>query len=88
MIQFIKPTKINGEQLLEELNAAGVTITEPPMIDGDGNLWLEIKATDKTKATAVVEAHVGIDQVKTLTIEEKLASVGLSLNDLKTALGL
>lgn len=88
MIQFETPQNLNGEQLINELIASGVTITEPPLVDGNRNLWLEIKATDKTKAQAVVAAHEGIDTVKVLTIEQKLATVGLSLDDLKAALGL
>lgn len=88
MIKFITPESLNGKQLIDELVAAGVTITEPPLLDGNRELWLDIKALDKDKATAVVNAHVGVDYVPTLTIEQKLASVGLSISDLKTALGI
>jgi hypothetical protein len=55
------------------------------------NIDLVAKFTnvDKAKegvAAAVVAAHVGIDTEP--TIDDKLASVGLSLNDLKAALGI
>jgi len=88
MIQFEKPNNLNGKQLMDELVAAGVAITEPPLLDGNRKLWLEIKATDKTKAQPIVDAHVGIDTVKVLTVAEKLAIVDLSIDDLKAALGL
>jgi hypothetical protein len=88
MIQFETPQNLNGEQLINELIASGVTISEPPELDGNNNLWLKIKATDKTKAQAVVDAHQGIDTVKVLSIEDKLKKVDLTLDDLKAALGL
>jgi hypothetical protein len=86
MIQFDKPASLNGADLLEELNAGGVTITEPPMIDGNGKFWLDIDEKDIEKAKTIVAAHIGIDREPTIT--DKLASVGLSVTDLKAALGL
>ena len=88
MIQFDKPSNLNGSQLMSELKAAGVSISEAPVLDGNGVLWLEINTADKVKATSIVESHNGTDEIKVLTIDEKLASVGLSINDLKTALGI
>ena len=88
MIQFIKPQNVNGAELLVELNAGGVIVTESPMIDGDGNLWLDITEADKAKAMPIVAAHNGTLIAPEPTIADKLASVGLSINDLKAALGL
>lgn len=88
MIKFTKPTNLNGGELLKELNAGGVIITEPPLIDGAGDFWLEIAEADKAKATPIVAAHNGTVTPIEPTIEDKLASVGLSVADLKTALGL
>jgi hypothetical protein len=88
MIQFTKPTNLNGTELLTELNAGGVTVTEYPMIDGNGDFWLDITETDKAKAMPIVAAHNGTMVAPEPTIDEKLASVGLSINDLKDALGL
>ena len=59
MISFTKPTNLNGTELLAELNAGGVSITESPRIDGDGVFWLEIAEADKAKATPIVAAHNG-----------------------------
>lgn len=88
MIQFTKPENLNGTELLAELNAGGVVVTKPPLIDGNNNLWLDIAEADKAKATPIAAAHNGTTVAPELTIEDKLASVGLSLNDLKSALGL
>jgi hypothetical protein len=86
MIKFTKPQNLNGSELLAELNAAGVSITEPPFIDGHGELFLDIADADAKKAEGVVASHNGTTLAPEPTIAEKLASVGLSLEELKTAL--
>jgi hypothetical protein len=53
-----------------------------------GDLYLDIKQPMKPKQQAVVAAHNGTTVAPEPTIEDKLASVGLNLTDLKTALGL
>jgi hypothetical protein len=88
MMQFTKPENLNGTELLAELNAGGVTITQSPVIDGAGDFRLDIAEADKAKATAIVAAHNGTTIAPEQTIDDKLASVGLSVADLKTALGL
>ena len=59
MIQFTKPINLNGKELLVELNNANVAITNLPMIDGNGNFWLDIAESDVTAATSIVAAHNG-----------------------------
>jgi hypothetical protein len=86
MIQFDKPTNLNGAELLAELLAIGVIVTGLPLIDENGEFWLDIKTTDKTKATPIVAAHNGTLVAPEPTIAEKLASVGLSIEELKAAL--
>jgi hypothetical protein len=88
MIQFTKPTNLNGAELLAELKSAGVAITEPPMVDGKGDFWLDIAENDKSKATPIVAAHNGTTVAPEPTIADKLAAAGISLDDLKVALGL
>ena len=88
MIKFDKPENLNGTELLAELNAAGIKITESPSIDGNGDFWLDIASKDEAKAKPIVAAHNGTTVKAEKTIEQKLASVGLDLGDLKTALGL
>ena len=88
MIQFIKPENLNGAELLTELNAGGVVITKSPTIDGDGNFWLDIAEADKAKATPIVAAHNGTMIAPEPTVADKLAAAGLTLDELKAALGL
>jgi hypothetical protein len=87
MIQFTKPENLNGAELLAELKAGGVAIENWPMLEND-NFWLDIAETDKAKATPIVAAHNGTVIAPEPTITDKLASVGLSVTDLKEALGL
>jgi len=63
MIQFNIPTKLDGARLIEELDAAGVSVAinsaygrACPTIH-EGFMYLNIKETDKAKAQAVVDAH-------------------------------
>ena len=87
MIQFTKPENLNGAELLAELKAGGVAINDFPMVENN-NFWLNIAEADKAKATPIVAAHNGTIVAPEPTIADKLASVGLSVTDLKTALGL
>ena len=84
-MNFIKPKSLNGAQLKDELKTQGidVSIIED---DGQGNISFHVEKAKEGLAASIVAAHVGID--KEPTIAEKLESVGLSLNDLKAALGL
>jgi hypothetical protein len=89
MIKFTKPEQLNGLQLRNELRDAGVKITDNEgavLIDGEQMLCLDIAKSAEPAAREVVANHIGVDREP--TIEEKLASVGLSLPDLKAALGL
>jgi len=93
MIQFNKPVNLNGEELIVQLELAGVSVIpderniKAPVIDGDGNFWLNINPEDETKAAPVVAAHNGTVIAPEPTIADKLASVGLSIEELKAALG-
>ena len=84
MIGFDIPSKLNGAQLLQELKTAGI-VSDIPMIT-DGQLWLTITKAQENAAKTIVNNHVGVDTVP--TFEEKLANAGISLDELKTALGL
>lgn len=91
MIKFSVPTNLNGAELRQELNAAGISISNDNfavILDDEKNLWLDIAEADKAKATLIVAAHNGTTIAPKPTIDDKLASVGLSVLDLKTALGL
>lgn len=85
MKKFDKPTNLNGAELLAELNAAGIAATK---IIQNGNQSIEIDLDDEVKAKTIIEAHNGTVVAPEPTIAEKLASVGLTIDDLKAALGL
>jgi hypothetical protein len=84
MKQFTKPKNLNGTELIAELAAIGI-ITEK-IIEIDGKIQFE--TNDETTAAVVVAAHNGTTVSPEPTVEQKLASVGLNLTDLKSALGL
>jgi len=86
MIQFDKPKNLNGAELLNELSSAGIETDGLPLIDENGNFWLRIKDSDESKAAPIVAAHNGTTVAPEPTVVEKLASVGLSIEDLKAAL--
>lgn len=91
MIKFDKPVNLNGSELLNELAEVGINLiplVQSPIDKGDGFIWLDIDEADKSKAEAVVSAHNGTVISTAPTVEQKLASVGLHLDDLKSALGL
>jgi len=89
MIKFNKPENLNGTELLDELNAVGIKITEPPLIDGNGDLWLNIAAKNQEKATAIVAAHNGTIVALDKSAEKAaiLDRIGLTADELKTILG-
>lgn len=89
MISFDKPLDFEGVQFCQELEVAKVKINKDtsPLIDANGVLWLDIDSKDTQKAKEVLNAHVPKPRPEP-TVAEKLASVGLNLDDLKTALGL
>lgn len=88
MIKFDKPINLNGAELLDELKAENVKVTGFPLIDEYGDFWLNIDEKDKVKAAKVIATHDGTTVAKEPTVDEKLSSVGLSIDDLKAALGL
>ena len=76
---FPIPTNLNGEQLRAELKADSVYVAD--------ELLYVVSNLTKSQIEQGLAAH--IPAIPTLpTIEDKLASVGLSVTDLKTALGL
>jgi len=84
MTTYPKPENLNGTELIAELAAVGVVV-DKVRDNGDNTITLE---TDDKKAAAIVSSHNGTTVAPELTIEEKLQSVGLNLNDLKAALGI
>ena len=58
MIEFNKPTNLNGKELLEELAAGGVIVTGRIEVELE-ILRLDITEADKAKAEKVVAQHNG-----------------------------
>lgn len=76
MIKFTKPQELNGNQLRKELRNGQVPISDDifsVQVDDNDELWLDIAEKDKTKAAAIVQAHVGIDE----SIAKKAAKTAL-----------
>ncbi len=61
MIQFTRPTNINGRELVTELADIGVivNVATSPLLDGEDNFWLDIAEADEAKAAPIVAAHNG-----------------------------
>jgi len=65
MIEFDIPANLDGAILIEELNAAGVSVAVNPVYERpvptirEGKLWLDIAPEDKDKAQLVVQSHLG-----------------------------
>ena len=85
---FTKPKNLNGTELLNELKNVGVNVKGLPIDDGEGHLLLDIEAKDESVAASIVAAHNGTTIAPEPSVEDKLASVGLNLEDLKAALGI
>jgi len=62
MISFNKPTNVNGFELRQELNDAGISIVGDVgtvLVTTDGLIWLDIAESDAEAAAVVVAAHDG-----------------------------
>lgn len=81
---------INGEQLVQELKAAGVTIIDNaiPFIEGD-ILTLNVAATDEVKTQKVWDAHVAENwEIKRAEARQAvLDKLGLSADEVAALLG-
>ena len=82
---FDKPENLNGTELKKELADAGIVVDD--IFDfADGTISFD--TDNEIEAAKIVAAHNGTTVPPKPTIEQKLASVGLNLPDLKAALGL
>ena len=86
MIQFDKPQNLNGFELVAELKAQGVKVIEPLVIDGNGDFWINVSQAEAAKSATIVAAHNGTIVASEISIADKLANVGLSIEELKSAL--
>ena len=88
-MEFTLPKKFNGETLRNELKAEDIILPEDKKaITVSGEiLILDIDQKDATKVENILANHNGDDIFIEQTVADKLASVGLSIEDLKAALG-
>ena len=83
MKTFNRPQNLNGAELKFELAKVGIIVQE--IFDfSDGTIGFE--TDNESAAAAVVAAHNGTTVAPEPTIADKLASVGLSLDELKAAI--
>lgn len=89
MIQFDKPENLNGFELVAELEAKGIKVIEPLVIDGNGDFWIDINEKDKTKAKTVVDAHNGTTNAPDLSVQRQniLDRLGLTADEASLLLG-
>jgi hypothetical protein len=89
-MKFQLPVKFNGTRLRNELSAQGINLPEDlnAITVSDNDLFLDINQEDMEKVEEILANHTGEDLIIEETLENKLAKVGLSIDDLKTALGL
>lgn len=90
MIRYDKPTNLNGAELKQELKTAGIVLIDEMNglhVIGD-DLFINISENDAELALPIVHSHNGTVIAPEPTVEQKLASVGLNVDDLKSALGL
>jgi hypothetical protein len=85
MKTFNKPINLNGTELMAELAAAGIIIDK---VFDLSNGTIGFQTDNEIAAASVVAAHNGTTIAPELTIADKLANVGLNLDDLKLALGI
>ena len=85
MKTFPKPQNLNGTELMAKLSAVGIFVEE--VFDfSDGTIGFE--TDNESTAAAVVAAHNGTTVAPEPTIADKLAAAGLTVEELKEALGL
>jgi hypothetical protein len=91
MLEFNIPEKFNGAEFRLELADAGVSLYEETELINiieikNDKLVVNVDESYETLVAAVVAAHNGTTVAPEPTIADKLASVGLSLDELKAAI--
>ena len=75
--------KVNLAQLDAELNAGGLNMVTT---DGEHTITAIDESITDAQLEAAIDAHIAQEQLQP-SLTEKLASVGLSIEELKAALG-
>jgi len=82
-MKFDKPESLNGAQLKNELKTQGIEVLTIED-DANGFISFDVAKAKESLAASIVGAHIGIET--TPTIADKLAQVGLTIEELKVAL--
>jgi hypothetical protein len=85
MATFTKPENLNGAELKQELTAVNIKVN---LVKDNLDGTISFETDNQTLAAEIVAKHNGTTIAPDSTIENKLASVNLSLAELKDALGL
>jgi len=92
MIKIEIADVFNGKQLIQEMQEAGVILYEnlagitAVVKEANGEIFIPTSEEFAELAQQVATNHVAVFQED--TVMDRLASVGLSIDDLKSALGL
>ena len=92
MIKIQIADVFNGKQLIQEMQEAGVILYEnlagitTVVKESNGEIFIPTSEEFAELAQQVATNHVAVFQED--TVMDRLASVGLSIDDLKSALGL
>jgi len=92
MIKINISEEFNGKQLIQEMKDAGVVVYENlPGIsafvkEGNGDVFAPTTEEYSSLAQQIADSHVPVFQQD--TVLDKLAAAGLSIEELKEALGL
>lgn len=92
MIKIEIADVFNGKQLIQEMQEAGVILYEnlagitAVVKESNGDIFIPTTEEFTELAQQVATNHVAVFQED--TVMDRLASVGLSIDDLKSALGL
>jgi len=87
MIKINNFPEINGEQLRAELLNAGITINKSTPYISNNELVIDVLEGNADLVEGIVANHI-VKPIEPPTVLEKLSAVGLTVDDLKTALGL
>jgi hypothetical protein len=79
------PAQLNGVQLQKELKTAGIKLNDYPRLV-DGKLVLDIAKQDETKAKAIVDAHIGIDNSADIAAAKSAVLDKLGIDEIELGL--
>ena len=83
MKTFTKPLNLNGAELISQLLSVGIKVDRITQNTPD---TISFETDNEELAVSVIEKHNGTTVAPQLTVADKLASVGLSIDELRVVL--